>query len=74
MSKRLCSALYQKKFFFKMADQAMEISRPLHTTRRGAIDCRSLDKIQSIIVRDCEKSMEVKEPSNTLSAGLFQIP
>ena len=41
---------------------AMEISRPLRTTRRVAIDCRSLDKIQSIIVRDCEKSMEVKEP------------
>ena len=40
----------------------MEVSRPLRTTRDGAIDCRSLDKIQSIIVRDCEKSRRVKEP------------
>ena len=40
----------------------MEISRPLRTTHRGALDCRNFDKIQSIIVRDCEKSMEVKEP------------
>ena len=39
----------RNKTFLKMADQAIEISRPLCTTRRGAIDCRSLDKIQSII-------------------------
>ena len=50
-----------KKTFFKIVDQAIEMSRPLRTTRRGAIDCRSLDKIQQIIARDCEKSMEVKE-------------
>ena len=54
---------------------AMEISRPLRTTRGGAIGCRSLDKIQKIIVRDCEKSMEVKEPKQYFkSAGLFQSP
>ena len=40
----------------------MEISRPLRTLRHGTIDCRSLDKIQSIIVRDCEKSKKVNEP------------
>ena len=54
---------------------AMEISRPLRTTHQGAFDCRSLDKIQKVIVRDCEKSMEVKEPKPYFkSAGLFQSP
>ena len=52
---------------------AMEISRPLRTKRGGAIGCGSLDKIQKIIVRDCEKSMEVKEAKRYFkSAGLFQ--
>ena len=41
---------------------AMEDSRSLRTTCGGASDCRSLDKIQSIIVRNCEKSMRVREP------------
>ena len=38
----------------------MNISRP-NTSRRGAIDFRSLDKIESIIVRECEKSKKVNE-------------
>ena len=54
---------------------AMEISRPVRTKRCGAIGCGSLDKIQKIIVRGCEKSMEVKEAKLYFkSAGLFQSP
>ena len=54
---------------------AMEISRPLRTKRGGALGCGSLDEIQKIIVRDCERSMEVKEAKRHFkSAGLFQCP
>ena len=59
----------------RLIASAMEMSRPLRTKRDGAIGCGSLDKIQKIFVRDCEKSMEVKEAKRYFkSAGLFQSP
>ena len=50
-----------RKTFFKMAEKSTATSRPSRTTRRGVLDCRSLDKIQSIIIKDFEKSKKKSE-------------
>ena len=53
--------VYLEKKFFKMADQAMEISRPC--VQRVVEQLTVVVSIKSSqLVRDCEKSIEVKEP------------
>ena len=60
--RHLCAPLGKKIFHDGGSSYGSFKALTYRTTRGGAIDCRSLDKIQSIIVRDCEKSRKMKEP------------
>ena len=51
----IISALMREKVTFKMADQATVSCRSICLSRRSVISYRSIDKVQSIILKDFEE-------------------
>ena len=63
-----------KKFTFKMADQAAVSCRPIRSSRRGVINYRSIDKVQSVILKDFEKGGNKEKPGQFYKCKVVSKP